>query len=229
MSEKLKMTNSLRFLFPSCLFSFLCFIGISFCAISQPQNYILLTGSAKTNIETKIKTASQNISSMQCKFVQKKTSTLLSEQAVSKGLLFYKSPNSLRWQYTEPNPLVLIFHRDNVCMQDEKGKFVSANKMLKQLGNFIISNINGNSLVENGNFKIDYYSNEKDKTTVWIKLTPVARRLKEMYTSIQIKISTADYLAMEIIMEEISGDKTTISFFDKKINNTISDNQFSIN
>jgi outer membrane lipoprotein-sorting protein len=189
----------------------------------------LLTGTAKTNIETKIKTASQNISSMQCKFIQKKTSTLFSEQALSKGLLLYKSPNSLRWQYTEPNPFVLIFHKNNACIQNENGTLVNPNKMLKQLGNFIISNINGNSLVENGNFKIDYYANEKDKSIVWIKLTPIAKRLKEMYASIQIKISTVDYIAMEIIMEEISGDKTTITFSDKKININISDNQFSTN
>ncbi|MDR0602994.1 MAG: outer membrane lipoprotein carrier protein LolA [Bacteroidales bacterium] len=209
----------------------LILIGISFFGISQPQNYTLLTGTAKTNIETKIKTASQNILSMQCKFTQKKTSTLFQEEAVSKGLLFYKSPNSLRWQYTEPNPLTLIFHKDNAYIQDEKGTIVNSNKMLKQLGDFIISNINGNGLTDNGNFKIDYYANEKDKdknkNIVWIKLTPVVRRLKEMYVSIQIKMSTVDYLAIEIIMEEISGDKTTITFSDKKINVNIPDSQFS--
>ncbi|MDR2410947.1 MAG: outer membrane lipoprotein carrier protein LolA [Bacteroidales bacterium] len=207
----------------------LILIGISFYSISQPQNYTLLTGTAKNNIETKIKTASQNISSMQCKFVQKKTSTLFSEQAVSKGILFYKSPDFLRWQYTEPNPLVLIFRENNAFIQNEKGTFINSNKMLKQLGNLIISNINGKGLTDNGNFKIDYYANENDKSILWIKLTPVAKRLKEMYTSIQIKIATVDYLAMEIIMEEISGDKTTITFSDKKINIIISDNQFSIN
>ena len=208
---------------------FLILIGISFYSISQPQNYTIQTGTAKTNIETKIKTASQNISSMQCKFIQKKTSLLFSEQAVSKGLLFYKSPNSLRWQYTEPNPFVLIFYTDNAYIQDPKGTVSNANKILKQLGDFIISYINGSGLTDNENFKIDYYANEKDKTILWVKLPPTAKRLKEMYTSILIKISTVDYIAVEIVMEEIYGDQTTITFSDKKLNINIPNSQFSIN
>jgi outer membrane lipoprotein-sorting protein len=203
--------------------------GNPFQSLSQPQNYILLTGTAKSNIETKIKTASKNISSLQCKFIQKKTSSLLSEEAISKGLLFYKTPNSLRWEYTEPNPFVLIFHKDNTAIKNEKGVVVNSNKMLKQLGDFIISTINGNGFVENGNFKVDYYASEKEKTFVWIKLTPIAKKLKDMYVSIQIKISTADYLAAEIIMRETSGDQTTILFSDKKINTDIPQSRFSTN
>jgi outer membrane lipoprotein carrier protein len=203
-------------------------MGISFHALSQPQNYTLLTGTGKTDMEKKITMASRKLSSLQCKFIQKKTSTLLKEQAVSKGLLFYKSPNSLRWEYTEPNTFVLVFLNGNVFLKDEKGTISNPNRILKQLGDFIVSTINGNGLIENGSFKIDYYVNEKDKTHVWIKLTPIAKRLKDMYSSIQIKIDTADCLASEIIMEEISGDKTEIIFVDKKINADIPLNRFSL-
>jgi outer membrane lipoprotein-sorting protein len=207
---------------------FLVLIGISSCVLSQPPNYTLLTGTAKTNMAKKITMASQKVSSLQCRFIQKKTSTLLKEESVSKGLLFYKTPNSLRWEYTEPTAFVLVFHNETVSVKDEKGMVSNPNKMLKQLGNFIVSTINGDGLIENGSFKADYYANDKDKTHVWIRLTPVAKRLKEMYSSIQIKVSTTDYLASELIMEETTGDKTTITFVDKKINTDISSNQFML-
>jgi outer membrane lipoprotein-sorting protein len=207
---------------------FFILTGIPLLGMSQPEGYTLQTGTAKTTIETEIKTVSQNTSSLQCKFIQKKTSTLFLEESISKGLLFYKTPNSLCWEYTEPVPSTLIFHHENIYLKDKNGLVSNPNKMFKQLGNFIVSAINGKGLIANDNFTIDYYANEKSKTIVWIKLTPVSKRLKEMYSFILIKISTVDYLASEIIMEEISGDKTTIILSDKKRNINIPESRFSI-
>ncbi len=206
----------------------LILMGVSCVCFPQPKDYKLLTGDAKADIEKKIVTASRKISSLQCKFEQEKSSVLLVEKAVAKGILLYKAPGSLRWEYTEPNKYTLIFHEENAYIKDEKGTIVNSNKMLKQLGDFIVSTINGNSLVENGNFKIDYYENEKNKNIIWVRLTPIPKKLKEMYSSIQIKISVSDYLASEIIMEEKSGDKTSITLFDKKINTDIPANRFSV-
>jgi len=205
---------------------FLILTGIMFHGFSQPSDFKLVTGSEKTEIEKKIIAAAKKISSLQCKFEQEKTSVLLQEKAVSKGILVYKTPASLRWEYTEPSKYVLIFHQDNVYIKDENGT-TNAPKMLKQLGNFIISTINGNSLIDNGNFQIDYYENEKMKSVIWVKLTPIPKKLKDMYASIQIKISTSDYLATEIVMEEKSGDKMKITLKDKKMNEDIPNNLFS--
>lgn len=207
----------------------LIFMGVSFLSMSQPEGYTPLTGTAKADIEKKITIASQKISSLQCRFIQKRTSILFVGEAVSKGLLFYKTPNSLCWEYTEPVSSLFIFHHENMYLKDEKGVVSSPNRMFKQLGNFIVSAINGKGLVSNDNFKTDYYTNEKDKNTAWIKLTPVSKRVKEIYSFILIKISTIDYLASEIIMEETSGDKTTIILLDKKLNTNIPESRFSIN
>ena len=207
---------------------FLILTVISFSGFSQPIDFKLVTGATRTEIEKKIATEAKKITSLKCKFEQEKSSVLLTEKSVSKGLLMYKPSASLRWEYTEPEKYILIFHNGNAAMKDEKSTVVNANKMLKQLGNFIISAINGNSLTDNGNFQIEYYENEKNKQIIWVKLIPVSKRLKEMYNAVHIKISTTDYLANEIIMEEKSGDKMKIVLLDKKINETISDTLFSI-
>jgi len=206
---------------------FLILTALSFKALPQPKDFKLLTGYAKTELEKKIVTESQKITSLKCKFEQEKTSVLLMEKAVSKGILMYKSPASLRWEYTEPNKQTLIFYDGNAAIKDEKGTTITTNKMLKQLGNFIISAINGKSLTDNGNFQIEYYENEKNKQIIWVKLIPIPKKLKEMYVSIQIKISTSDYLASEIIMEETSGDKMKITLSEKKTNENIPNTFFS--
>lgn len=210
-------------------FFFLILAGISFSGMPQPKDFKLLTGSARTEIEKKIIAEAKKITSLHCKFEQEKTSVLLTEKAISKGVLMYKSPASLRWEYTQPNKYVLIFNEGNAYLKDEKGTSINTNKMLKQLATFIIAAINGNSLTDNKNFQIEYYENEKNKQVFWVKLTPIPKKLKEMYTAIQIKISTSDYLASEIVMDEKSGDKMKITLLDKKINETIPTNSFSTN
>ena len=206
----------------------LIFILLSYSTLSQPIGFQLITGQEKTEIGKKIVTEAAKITSLQCKFEQEKSSVLLTEKSVSKGILMYKSPTSLRWEYTAPNRHVVVFHQGNAAMKDEKGTVIQANKLLKQLGNFIISAINGNSLTDNSNFQIEYYKNEKNKQIIWVKLIPIPKKLQEMYNSIQIKISTIDYLASEISMEEKSGDKMKIILSDKKINENIPTNSFSV-
>ena len=206
---------------------FLILTAFSFNTLSQPKDFKLLTGTVKTELEKKIAAESKKITSLQCNFEQEKSSVLLTEKAVAKGVLIYKSPASLRWEYTEPKKQILIFHNGSASIKDDKGTTITANKMLKQLGSFIISAINGNNLTDNGNFQIKYYENEKNKQIIWVKLTPIPKKLKDMYVSIQIKISTSDYLAAEIIMEETSGDKMKITLSDKKVNENIPNAFFS--
>jgi outer membrane lipoprotein-sorting protein len=207
----------------------LCILCFSIPVFSQPDPCTLITGTAKTTIEKQIVAASGKIVSLQCKFTQEKASVLLAEKAYSKGILLYKAPASLRWEYTEPTKYALILHAETVYLKNEQGIVSNSNKMFKQLAHLIITTINGNGLLENENFKSEVYQSEKDKTVLWIKLIPIPKRLKDVYSSIQIKIRTSDYLASEIILEEKSGDRTTITLIDKKMNSTIDEKRFSIN
>ena len=196
---------------------------------SQPAGYTLASGAAKMEAGQKITSASQKITSLQCNFVQEKTSVLLTEKAISKGLLFYKKPNLLRWEYTSPTKLVLVLNAENVYLKNEQGTTSNSNKLFKQLGGLIISTINGDALADNENFRAEYYFSTKEKGFLWIKLIPVSKRIKDMYLSVWIKMDTVKYLASEIIMEEKSGDKTTIILTEHKLNTEISSKQFSVN
>ncbi|MDR1878451.1 MAG: outer membrane lipoprotein carrier protein LolA [Bacteroidales bacterium] len=196
-------------------------------AIAQPRDAILLTNAAKTEVEKKIMEASRNITSLQCKFTEEKSSVLLTHKSVSKGILLYKTPSSLRWEYTHPAVLTLILHQDKVSIRNGKGESLGSGKMFKQLAYFIISTVNGNGLRDNKDFTVDYYRIQQDKSVLWVKLTPVSKQLKAVYASIEIKISTKDYLATEIILNELSGDKTDILLSDKTLNGAIASSQFS--
>ena len=176
------------------LFSFF-FLSLIINSFAQKNDFVLVTNNeTKTFIKNKILSESKKITSLQCSFVQKKKSTLFSEKAISKGIMLYKAPNALRWEYVFPNKIALILNENDVFFVNESREISNSNKMLKQLGSLIISTINGEALDDTKKFKADYFKDNKNSNLVLIKLTPVLARLKDMFTSIRIIIDTSDYL-----------------------------------
>jgi outer membrane lipoprotein carrier protein len=202
-----------------------------FCinSFAQTSTYKSVSETRKKEIENNLLKASKEIKTLQCGFIQEKSSVLLVETAKSEGNMLYKSPSSLRWEYLKPTNFALILNNEDVYLKTDNGIVANSNKMFKQLGSLIISTINGESLTDSKNFYVEYFESESDKKVILVKLTPVPKRMKEIYSAIKIKIDSSDYLATEIIMEEKSGDITTIIFLNKKTNMNIPSESFSAN
>jgi outer membrane lipoprotein-sorting protein len=196
-----------------------------FCNTVFSQNVHCLNDSEKAIFEQKMLEQATKISTLQCSFVQEKFSTLITEKAVSKGILLYLSPSMLRWEYTMPTPSVLILNGKDAVLLDKDGKRQGNGHVLKQLGNMIISIINGESLRQSKQFSTKVFENEKDFVVV---LTPIQKRLKEYYQSIELKLEKNTFLASEIAMREKSGDKTVIILNNKKINEEIDTDKFTV-
>jgi outer membrane lipoprotein-sorting protein len=198
---------------------------LALCGTVFPQSDSNLNESEKAVFEQTILEQSKKISTLQCVFVQEKTSTLVTEKAVSKGILLYQSPSMLRWEYTEPALSTLILNGKNAVLLDKNGAPQGKASVLKQLGNIIISMINGEGLRQNKQFATEVFESEKSFIVI---LSPIQKRLKEYYKSIELKLDKNTFLASEIIMNEKSGDKTVIFLNDKKINEEIDANKFKI-
>jgi outer membrane lipoprotein-sorting protein len=189
------------------------------------QNGQSLNESEKAVFEQKMIEQSKKINTLQCDFVQEKTSTLVAEKAVAKGILRYQSPAMLRWEYTGPVPSMLILNRKNAVLFDKNGKRQGNTNALKQLGDIIISMINGDGLRQNKQFSTAVFESEKDFIVV---LTPIQKRLKDYYKSIELKLDRSTFLASEIVMNEKSGDKTVIILNNTELNEEIDINKFAV-
>jgi outer membrane lipoprotein-sorting protein len=212
-------TKVILLLIMFCIFSM-------FCKTAFSQGGRKLNAGEKATFEQTIQEQSKKIKTLQCHFVQEKTSTLVKEKAVAKGILHYQSPSMLRWEYVEPLPSVLILNGKNAILLDKDGKPQDGNvNLLKQLGDIIISLINGNSLVQNKQFSTEVFESENDFVLI---LTPVQRRLKEVYKSSELKIDKSSYLASEIAMNEKSSDRTVIFLNDIELNKEIDPDKFTV-
>ncbi len=61
-----------------------------------------------------LRDASRTITSVEARFVQKKTLPILAKPFVSGGRFFFQKPGSLRWEYDRPVRSVLLMHAGSV-------------------------------------------------------------------------------------------------------------------
>lgn len=184
-----------------------------------------LTGEKRTAVVSAIEKAHKQMTSLSATFTQEKSSSMFTEKVVQKGKIFYKSPRQLRWEYTTPKSMAIIFSNGKVLLKNEKGTTNNPNKMLSEMGNMIMNTINGNLLQDNTNFQTKYYKNSKTGDYV-VVLTPLNKRIKAYYKDITITLNAKTYLADKVVMNEVNGDSTAILFADKKTNGTLSDSLF---
>jgi outer membrane lipoprotein-sorting protein len=184
-----------------------------------------LSESEKSAFEQKMIDRLKEIETLQCDFVQEKTSALVTEKAVSNGILLYRYPLMLRWEYVNPTPSALILNANNAALLNKDGKRMSNSKMIKQLGGLIIGLINGDGIKNSKQFSTGVFETD---TQFCIVFTPVQKRLQEYFNSIEMKIDKNTLLAPEIAMNEKSGDKTVIYMNNKILNKEIPQSKFAV-
>ena len=79
-----------------------------------------LTAEQQKQIIEKIDQTASAMTGMQCDFVQTKRMKLLSKEMQSKGVMYFKRPNKLRWQYTAPYDYTFILNGDKVQIKSSK-------------------------------------------------------------------------------------------------------------
>jgi len=85
-----------------------------------------------------LREASRRITSVEARFVQKKTLPMLSRPFVSEGRFFFQAPGSLRWEYDRPLRSVLIMNggavkrylRDPGDWREETGASLTAMRVV---------------------------------------------------------------------------------------------------
>lgn len=184
-----------------------------------------ITGEKKSALIASIDKAHKQMTSLSANFVQEKSSSMFTEKVIQKGKISYKSPKQLRWEYTSPKAMAIIFNNGKVLLKNEKGTSTNSNKMLSEMGNMIMNTINGNMLKDNTNFTAKYYKNSKSGDYI-VVMTPTNKKIKTYYKNISITLNSKTFLADKVTLNEANGDATTITFSDKKTNTTLSDTLF---
>lgn len=207
------------------LFALFTCMLTTLCIFSQ-TGFKLATGNQKDEIKKEIVKSSKNTRTLYCDFVQTKKMSLLSEDFVSRGAMYYKYDNKLVWRYDSPYKYEFVINGDIAIMKNDgvSTQFNSkSNKMANAISKIMISLVNGSGIGDNINFEETYFVNSNECK---IKLIPKGKELKKLFSTINIIFSNVDYTANNIEMIEDTGDSTTIKLINKQLNKELGDNIF---
>lgn len=188
-----------------------------------------LTAEQQRQVIEKIDKAAATMTDMQCQFTQTKSMKMLSREMQSKGIMKFKSPDKLRWQYTTPYDYTFIMNGDKVRMESAKktqNMNVQGNKMFRQITGIILKSITGGGLKSASDFTVEVYKTG-DKN-YFARLFPKKKELKQIYQTIEIQFNPSLTMVSGVKMVEKTGDVTLVTLQDVKTNKGIDEKPFDI-
>ncbi len=168
-----------------------------------------------------------NTTSIKANFKQEKYLSILSNKIDSEGVILFKKPNLLRWEYKSPFEYIIVLNGNEIVIKDQEkvNAFdIGGSQAFKEVNNLIINSVQGN-ILDNEQFHIEYYESEK---LYLAKLTPKDDKMKQFLQGIDIHFDKKDFSVSKVKLIESAGDYTLITFADKKMNENIPDASFSI-
>ena len=187
-----------------------------------------LTAEQQKQMIEKIDKTASAMTGMQCEFTQTKSMKLLSKEMQSKGIMYFKRPNKLRWQYTSPYDYTFILNGDKVQIKSSKSTKnidVQGNKMFLQITNIILNSVTGGSLKSSSDFNVEVY---KKDNSYFAKLFPKKKEFKQLYQVIEIYFDPALTMVNSVRMVEKTGDETRVNLINTKLNVAVDEKMFAV-
>ena len=178
-------------------------------------------------ITEKIGKSTSGLKDMQCDFEQVKRMKMMRKDMVSKGLMYYKTPNQLRWEYTTPYNYVFLLNKGEVNIKSSKSSKkvdVKENKIFQQVTKIILGCITGDGLRSEIDFRVEIYQSGSGYSA---KLYPKKKELKQIYQHIEIFFNASLTMVSQVRMVEKTGDETLVKLLNVKTNTGVNEKVFS--
>jgi len=195
---------------------------------AQTTSFRNLDGNQKDTFRNNLYASSEKINSLECSFIQKQVLSMLSDEVVSKGTMTFKKTERLLWTYTSPYEFVFLMNNGRITTKSE-GKTSSfdsgSSPLMKELCKIMVAGLKGDTKSLETSFNTKYLTNGSQ---IKVVMTPRNKNLGSIFNQIDLLFDAGTFLVSSIEMAEPSGDKTTISINNVKINGTVDDKVFDI-
>ncbi len=179
------------------------------------------------SFKSQFKTESLKIVSISSEFTQEKILVALTEKIKSEGKFIFKRDNKIRIEYEKPFSYLMMMNGDRMLVRDNQKENrinVKSNKLFQQINRIIIDCVQG-SMLDSKDFTVKVF---EDSNTYLLEMTPTSKALSQFFKTIVLLVEKKDYSAKSIEMREPNGDKTVITFINKKLNAEIADAVFAL-
>ena len=163
---------------------------------------------------------------MQCRFVQQKISSMLTEPTVAEGTMHYAAPDKMRWEYTEPYRFALIVNGERIVKVTDGNAEVlegNAGRMYQGMVGIIMGSASGKKLFDTSMFDVALF----DDGAFWkAVMNPKRRDMKRMFSRLVFRFDKKTNGISQVEMVESGGDVTEIRFEDIELNGALGEKVF---
>jgi hypothetical protein len=171
-----------------------------------------------------IRHKSGTIETVRADFIQEKHLKILSTPLISKGLLYFKAPRSLRWEYETPVPSVLLMHDGQIIRFVKSGEGFSRDSGMKlQAMQVVMDEI---TLWISGRFQDNPNFSAKLEPGPKIILTPKENTLTPIISRIELMLSDRPGIINTVTIFENEDSLTKLIFKDAILNEPLNDSIF---
>ncbi|WP_456439651.1 LolA family protein [Psychroserpens sp.] len=198
---------------------------ILFFMVTAVNGQTKMNSAESASLKAKVKAHATTINTLLSDFTQYKHLDFLSNDIVTSGKMAFKSPNTVKWEYTTPFKYSVLFKNETLFINDEGKKSnvnIGSNKMFKQLNSLIINSIKGDMFDEN-EFDIAYFKNEENNE---VHFSPKDKKFSKYIKKFNIIFNEEGHV-VELKMIEPSEDYTRIVFNNRSVNIPLSDAIFA--
>ena len=203
------------------------FLFIPLSAVCRETHEIPDQATVKAEVFNRIKEAASGVKTLKGEFAQEKHLEILENSPVSRGKLFYRKPDCLRWEVYEPVSMGFIVNGD-------KGKRWSGPS--ESLQTFDLKEAPVVKIISDQVFawagadferlEARYDITIMEETPVIIKLIPLSVTEKKYLDYIRLIFSADENYVDAIEIHEAGGDYTQINFFNMELNEAIAEDIF---
>ncbi|MFV2072194.1 MAG: outer membrane lipoprotein carrier protein LolA [Thermoanaerobaculales bacterium] len=186
-----------------------------------------LEGSAKLHaLIDRVVERQRALTSMTAGFVQTKHSALLLEATESSGQLSYRAPDAVRWDYSRPEKMVVLFAGDAVTTYHPGQARAERLKISKKQRRFVRALAGMQPLDDlTSHFKVSL-ADPGGEAPYRLTLRPVGKMIGKRLRSIKIEVDRRLLLPVAVEYNEADGDSTRFEFYDLVIDPTLDDERF---
>ena len=190
------------------------------------QNEKPLTEAESQKVISALTQAASSMQTLQCRFVQEKTSSMLAEPSIAKGTMHYAAPDRMRWEYTEPYAFALVVNGEQIIkVTDGKAETLDgkSSRMYQGMVSLIMGSASGKKLFDATVFDVALF----DDNEFWrAEMIPKRRDMKRMFSQLVFRFDKKTNGISRVEFKDAGGDVTSIRFKDIRLNEVIGEDKF---
>lgn len=178
------------------------------------------------NIVEQLQRTYEKTNDFRANFFQETTIKSIKKTEIEEGVVFFKNPRNMLWDYTKPNAKKMVINRQKawLYLPQEKVAYVQkADKIFQS--KVLIKFLSGLGKLTD-DFAITYAEpNPLDKNANYLlRLTPLDK--STILNPFQITVDKSTFYILQVSFNDVLGNSTLLKFSHMSINNGISDKIF---